>query len=341
MSQIILYTSEDGQSQIRLRTDGQTVWLTQREMAELFHVSTDNIGLHLKNIYEDGELVRQATTEESSVVQTEGKREIRRPVTLYNLDAILAVGYRVRSPRGVQFRSWAGTVLKAYLLKGFAMDDERLKNPDGRPDYFDEMLARIRDIRASEKRFYQKVRDLFALSSDYDKSDTATQQFFATVQNMLLYAVTQQTAAEIVLARANPADPHFGLLSWKGTQVRKQDIVVAKNYLAEDEIDTLNRLVTIFLETAELRAKRQIVTSMAFWQENMWQIITANGFVLLGGAGSVSRVSMEQQVNAQFLEFDQHRKTLQAQAADAQDEADLNELQALEKQIKHRENKQL
>ena len=339
MSQIILYTSEDGQSQIQLRTDGQTVWLTQRDMAELFHVSTDNVGLHLKNIYEDGELVRQATTEESSVVQIEGKREIRRPVTLYNLDAILAVGYRVRSPRGVQFRSWAGTVLKAYLLKGFAMDDERLKNPDGRPDYFDEMLARIRDIRASEKRFYQKVRDLFALSSDYDKSDMATQQFFATVQNMLLYAVTQQTAAEIVLARANPADPHFGLLSWKGTQVRKQDIVVAKNYLTEDEIDTLNRLVTIFLETAELRAKRQVVTSMAFWQENMGQIITANGFALLGGAGLVSRISMEQQVHAQFLKFDQRRKTLQAQAADAQDEADLNELRALEKQIKHREKK--
>ena len=339
MSQIILYTSEDGQSQIQLRTDGQTVWLTQREMAELFHVSTDNVGLHLKNIYEDGELVRQATTEESSVVQIEGKREIRRPVTLYNLDAILAVGYRVRSPRGVQFRSWAGTVLKAYLLKGFAMDDERLKNPDGRPDYFDEMLARIRDIRASEKRFYQKVRDLFALSSDYDKSDMATQQFFATVQNMLLYAVTQQTAAEIVLARANPADPHFGLLSWKGTQVRKQDIVVAKNYLTEDEIDTLNRLVTIFLETAELRAKRQVVTSMAFWQENMGQITTANGFALLGGAGLVSRISMEQQVHAQFLKFDQRRKTLQAQAADAQDEADLNELRALEKQIKHREKK--
>ena len=167
----------------------------------------------------------------------------------------------------------------------------------------------------------------------------ATQQFFATVQNMLLYAVTQQTAAEIVLARANPADPHFGLLSWKGTQVRKQDIVVAKNYLTEDEIDTLNRLVTIFLETAELRAKRQVVTSMAFWQENMGQIITANGFALLGGAGLVSRISMEQQVHAQFLKFDQRRKTLQAQAADAQDEADLNELRALEKQIKHREKK--
>ena len=235
MTQVILYTSEDGKSQIQLRTDGQTVWLTQLEMAELFSATKQNISLHLKNVFADGELDPTSTVKESLTVQTEGSRRVSRSLTLYNLDAILAVGFRVRSPRGVQFRRWASTVLKEYLLKGFVMDDERLKNPDGRPDYFDEMLARIRDIRASEKRFYQKVRDLFALSSDYDKTDTATQQFFATVQNMLLYAVTQQTAAEIILARANPADPHFGLLTWKGAQVRKQDIVVAKNYLTEDE----------------------------------------------------------------------------------------------------------
>ena len=175
MNDLILYTTEDGRSQITLRAKGEPVWLTQREMAQLFDVSTDNVGLHLKNIFEDGELSREATAEESSVVQIEGTREVRRPVTLYNLDAILAVGYRVRSPRGVQFRRWASTGLKEYLIKGFVMDDERLKNPDGRPDYFDEMLARIRDIRAPEKRFYQKVRDLFALSSDYDKTEQATQ----------------------------------------------------------------------------------------------------------------------------------------------------------------------
>lgn len=186
MTDLILYTTEDGKSRIQLRTKDQTVWLTQREMGELFDVSTDNVGLHLKNLYEDGELDRQATTEESSVVQSEGVREVQRPVTLYNLDAILAVGYRVRSPRGVQFRRWASTVLKEYLLKGFVMDDERMKNPDGRPDYFDEMLERIRGIRASEKRFYHKVRDLLALSSDYDKTDAATQVFFARVQNLLL-----------------------------------------------------------------------------------------------------------------------------------------------------------
>lgn len=221
MTDLILYTTEDGRSQIKLRAKDQTVWLTQRDMAQLFDVSTDNVGLHLKNIFEDGELSREATTEESSVVQTEGSRTVQRPVTLYHLDAILAVGYRVRSPRGVQFRRWASTVLKEYLTKGFVMDDERLKNPDGRPDYFDEMLARIRDIRASEKRFYQKVRDLFALSSDYDKTDKATQLFFATVQNLLIFAVTQQTAAELVMARANPADPHFGLLAWKGDKYEK------------------------------------------------------------------------------------------------------------------------
>lgn len=336
MTQLILYTSEDGKSQIQLRADGQTVWLTQMEMAELFSATKQNISLHLKNIFADGELDPAATVKESLTVQTEGIRRVNRSLTLYNLDAILAVGYRVRSPRGVQFRRWASTVLKEYLLKGFAMDDERLKNPDGRPDYFDEMLARIRDIRASEKRFYQKVRDLFALSSDYDKTDAATQQFFATVQNMLLYAVTQQTAAELILARANAADPHFGLLTWKGAQVRKQDIVVAKNYLTEDEIDTLNRLVVIFLETAELRAKRQAVTPMAFWQENVGQIIAANGFPLLCGAGSVSHARMEQKVGALFLDYDQRRKTLEAQVADTQDEA---ELKALESKIKHRTNK--
>lgn len=336
MTQLILYTSDDGQAKVQLRADRGTVWLSQRQMAELFDVSTDNISLHLKNIYQDNELQLDATTEDSSVVQTEGAREVRRSVTLYNLDAILAVGYRVRSPRGVQFRRWASTVLTEYLRKGFVMDDERLKNPDGRPDYFDEMLERIRDIRASEKRFYQKVRDLFALASDYDKTDQATQLFFATVQNVLLYAVTQHTAAEIILARANPEDAHFGLLTWKGSQVRKQDIVVAKNYLTEDEVDTLNRLVVIFLETAELRAKRQTITTMAFWQEHVGQIITSNGFPLLNGAGKFSHARMESKVGELFADYDQRRKLQEAQAVDLQDEA---ELSALEKRIKNRKGK--
>lgn len=336
MSRLILYTTEDGQSRIQLRSDGDTVWLTQLEMAELFDVSVSNISLHLTNIYEDGELNRKATIEESSIVQTEGGRRVKRPLTLYNLDAILAVGYRVRSPRGAQFRRWATTVLSEYLVKGFVMDDERLKNPDGRPDYFDEMLERIRDIRASEKRFYQKVRDLFALSSDYDKSDQAAREFFAAVQNLLLYAATEQTAAELISARANSADPHFGLLSWKGAKVRKQDILIAKNYLTEDELDTLNRLVVVFLETAELRAKQQILTSMVFWQENVERIIADNDFPLLKSAGSISHADMAQQIDAKFQNYDQQRKTQEAKAADQEDEA---ELKALENKIKRRSKK--
>ncbi|MFA6241150.1 MAG: virulence RhuM family protein, partial [Candidatus Hydrogenedentales bacterium] len=305
MSDLILYSTEDGKSQIKLRADGQTVWLTQLEMADLFDATKQNISLHLKNIFEGGELDPPATVKESLTVQIEGDREVRRPVTLYNLDAILAVGYRVRSPRGAQFRRWASTILKEYLLKGFVMDDERLKNPDGRPDYFDEMLERIRDIRASEKRFYQKVRDLFALSSDYDRTDQATQTFFATVQNLLLYAVTRETAAELITVRANPNDPHFGLLSWKGAQVRKLDILVAKNYLTEDEIDTLNRLVVIFLETAELRAKSRQETRMSFWKQNVDQVITSNGFPLLSHAGTISHEQMEQHTAALYLEYEQ------------------------------------
>jgi len=290
MNNLILYTTEDGKSQIKLRSDLDTVWLTQLEMAELFDATKQNVSLHLKNIFDDLELIQDAVVKESLTTAADGKKY---QTQLYNLDAILAVGYRVRSPRGVQFRRWASTMLREFLTKGFVMDDERLKNPDGRPDYFDEMLARIRDIRASEKRFYQKVRDLFALATDYDKTDQATQQFFATVQNMLLYAVTQKTAAELITARANANDPNFGLLHWKGAQVRKADIAVAKNYLTEDEIDTLNRLVVIFLETAELRTKSRQEIRMAFWQQNVEQIISSNGFTVLTHAGKVSHARME------------------------------------------------
>ena len=325
MNDIILYTTEDGRSQIRLRADRETVWLTQLEMADLFDATKQNISLHLKNILEDGELEPGAVVKESLTTAADGKRY---STLLYNLDAILAVGYRVRSPRGVQFRRWASTILKEFLLKGFVMDDERLKNPDGRPDYFDEMLERIRDIRASEKRFYQKVRDLFALSSDYDKTDQATHQFFATVQNILIYAVTQETAAELITDRANRDDPHFGLLHWKSAKVRKQDILIAKNYLTEDEIDTLNRLVVIFLETAELRAKNRQETRMSFWKENVDQIITSNGFPLLEHAGSVSHKQMEQQTAALYLDYDQQRKIEEAKEADQQDEAELKALEA-------------
>jgi hypothetical protein len=333
MSDLILYTTEDGMSQIQLRTKDATVWLSQREMSQLFDVSTDNVGLHLKNLFAKEELEEKSVTEESSVTAADGKNYLTK---LYNLDAILAVGYRVRSPRGVQFRRWASTILKEFLLKGFVMDDERMKNPDGRPDHFDEMLERIREIRASEKRFYQKVRDLFALSSDYDKTDRATGQFFATVQNLLLYAVTRKTAAELITARASLDDPNFGLLHWKGAKVRKLDILTAKNYLTEDEIDTLNRLVVIFLETAELRIKSRQEIRMSFWKDNVDQIITSNGFPLLAHAGSISHEQMENQTSALYHDYDQRRKTQEAQAADQEDEADLK---ALERRIKRRPKK--
>ena len=330
MNDLILYTTEDGRSQIKLRAQEDTVWLTQLEIAELFATSKQNIGQHLKRIFEEGELQEASVVKQHFTTAADSKSYL---TLLYNLDAILAVGYRVRSPRGVQFRRWASTILKEYLTKGFVMDDERLKNPDGRPDYFDEMLERIRDIRASEKRFYQKVRDLFALSSDYDKTDKATQVFFATVQNLLIFAVTRKTAAELITARANPADPHFGLLAWNGDKVRKADIVVAKNYLTEDEIDTLNRLVVIFLETAELRAKSKQETRMAFWKQNVDQIITSNGFPLLAHAGSISHEQMELKTSELYLDYDRRRKTQEAQAADQEDEADLK---ALETKIKRR-----
>ena len=330
MSDIILYTTDDGRSQIQLRAQGATVWLTQLEIAELFDATKQNISLHLKNIFTDGELDEDSVVKESLTTATDSKNYLTK---LYNLDAILAVGYRVRSPRGVQFRRWVNAVLHDYLIKGFVMDDERLKNPAGRPDYFDEMLARIRDIRASEKRFYQKVRDLFALSSDYDKTDKTTQVFFATVQNLLIFAVTQKTAAELITTRANPADPHFGLLTWQGDTVRKADIIVAKNYLTEDELDTLNRLVVIFLETAELRAKNRQETRMAYWKQNVDQIISSNGFPLLNHAGSISHEQMTQRTATLYEEFDAQRKQREALAADQQDEADLK---ALEAKIKRR-----
>ncbi len=333
MNDLILYTTEDGRSQIKLRADLGTVWLSQLDMAELFQTSKQNVAKHLKGIFAEQELSADSVVNQRLTTAADGKNY---RVAHYNLDAILAVGYRVRSPRGVQFRRWASTILKEYLTKGFVMDDERLKNPDGRPDYFDEMLARIRDIRASEKRFYQKVRDLLALSSDYDKTDQATQQFFATVQNGLLYAVTQKTAAELITARANPDDPHFGLLAWKGDKVRKADVVVAKNYLTEDEIDTLNRLVVIFLETAELRTKRREEIRMSFWRQNVDQIISSNGFPVLTHAGTVSHAQMESTTHALYLDYDQRRKQQEAAQADQQDEA---ELKALENTLKNRPKK--
>jgi len=252
-------------------------------------------------------------------------------VTFYSLAMILAIGFRVRSKRGTQFRQWANRNLKEYMIKGFVMDDERLKNPDGCPDYFDELLARIRDIRASEKRFYQKARELFSLSSDYDSTDKATQMFFAETQNKILYAITGKTAAEIVVDRADENQSNMSLTSWKGAIVRKQDIYIAKNYLTEDEIDSLNRFVVVFLETAELRAKNRQDITIKFWQENINRIIELNDKELLTHKGSISKVQMEKQVNDVYEKFNAKRKITEAQLADNQD---FEELKQLEEKIK-------
>lgn len=330
MSELILYTSDDGQTQLHLRAESGSVWLTQLETAELFQTTKQNVSLHARNIFEDGELTPEATVKDSLTVRTEGSRQVQRKITHYNLDLILAIGYRVRSPRGVQFRQWASAHLKEFLLKGFVMDDERLKNPGGW-DYFDELLERIREIRASEKRFYQKVRDLFALSSDYRARERETSIFFAEVQNKLIYAVTGYTAAELVLKRSDPEQPNMALTSWKGSRVRKQDVIIAKNYLTADEMDSLNRLVVIFLEQAELRVKQQKDLTLAFWRNNVDRMLDFNDQPILEGAGSVSRENMEKVAYQRYDEFDQQRRVTEARLAD---EEDLKELEQLEDQVK-------
>ncbi|MBF5058386.1 hypothetical protein Y5W_03680 [Alcanivorax sp. 521-1] len=325
--ELILYRSDDGRAEIQLRAEGDTVWLTQMEMAELFDTSKQNVSLHIRNILNEKELSEGSVVKESLTTAADGKSY---RVKWYSLPMILAVGYRVRSPRGTQFRQWATAHLEEYLVKGFVMDDQRLKEPGGW-DYFDELLERIRDIRASEKRFYQKVRDLFALSSDYRADDRDAQRFFAEVQNKLLYAVSGHTAAEIVVHRADPGEPNMALTSWKGARVRKQDVAIAKNYLTADEVDTLNRLVVIFLEQAELRAKDRKDLTLDYWRSNVDRLLEFNERPVLEGAGAISAERARQVAHERFEQFDAQRRRDEALEADAED---LRELEALEKQVK-------
>ncbi len=328
---IIIYKTQDGKVKLSLYARDGSVWMNQNQIAELFDTSKQSISYHIINILEDNELDENSVVKNYLTTASDGKSY---EVTFYSLDMILAIGFRVRSKRGTQFRQWANRNLKEYMIKGFVMDDDRLKNPDGRPDYFDELLARIRDIRASEKRFYQKVRDLFKLSNDYDETDKATQMFFAETQNKLLFAVTNQTAAEIVVSRADAQKQNMGLTSWKGTIVRKGDVFTAKNYLTENEIDTLNRLVVVFLESAELRAKNRQDITMDFWQTNVDKIIEFNDKKLLKDRGSVSKSQMEKIAGQVYEDFNNKRKIADAQEADLED---LKQIEMLEKQIK--ENK--
>ncbi|MCF8247135.1 MAG: virulence RhuM family protein [Saprospiraceae bacterium] len=324
---LIIYNTADGKASVSLLAKDGQVWMNQSQLAELFDTSVPNINIHISNILKEKELGVDSVIKDYLITAADGKEY---KVKFYALDMILAIGFRVRSKRGTQFRIWANRNLKEYMVKGFVMDDERLKNPDGRLDYFDELLERIRDIRASEKRFYQKVRDLFSLSSDYDPTDKATQMFFAETQNKLLFAVSGQTAAEIIISRADAEKPNMALTSWKGSIVRKQDIFTAKNYLTEDEIDTLNRLVVIFLETAELRAKNRQDIPMSFWRENVDGILAFNDKKILTRAGSISHLAMEEKVLEIYGQFDARRKALEASTADKED------LEELEKQVKLR-----
>lgn len=330
---IIIYNTEDGKVSVALYAKDGSVWMNQNQMAELFDTSKQNVGQHISNILKENELDENSVVKNFFTTALDGKKY---NVTFYSLDMILAIGFRVRSKRGTQFRIWANKNLKEFMIKGYVIDDERLKNPDGRPDYFDELLERIRDIRASEKRFYQKIRDLMMLSSDYDKTDKSTQMFFAETQNKLLYAVTNKTAAEIICSRADASKPNMALTSWKGSVVRKQDIYIAKNYLTSDEIDTLNRLTVLFLDSAELRVKERRDLTLGFWRQNVDTLLNFQSKKVLVGAGSISTKQMEDKVDAVYKEFDQRRKAYEALEADKEE---TEELKRLESEIKSRKNK--
>ena len=332
MGQVLLYQTPDGQARIECRFQGETLWLSLNQMAELFDRDKSVISKHLKSIFEEGELDRDSVVANYATTAADGKTY---QVDYYAIEAIFAVGYRVRSPRGIQFRSWASAHLKEYLVKGFVMDDERLKNPGGW-DYFDELLARIREIRASEKRFYQKVRDLFALSSDYRGQEKETARFFAEVQNKLLYAAAGKTAAELIVDRADPSQPNMALTTWSGSRVRKHDIIIAKNYLNEDEVDTLNRLVVIFLEQAELRAKQQKDLTLDFWRSSVDRMLASNDQPLLHGPGSLSHEDMKRIAAERYDDFDAKRRKQEAIEADTED---LKAIEDLEKDLKRKGGK--
>lgn len=331
---IIIYRTADGRASVALFAKDGKIWLNQQQMAELFATSKQLISHHIANILKEKELDQISVVKHYLTTAADGKNY---NVVFYSLEMIIAVGYRVRGVRGTQFRQWATEHLTEYLVKGFTMDDERLKNPDGRPDYFDELLLRIRDIRASEKRFYQKIRDLFALSSDYEKSDKATQMFFAETQNKLLYAVTHKTAAELIVSRADASQPNMGLTTWKGSVVRKGDVVIAKNYLQNEEIDSLNRLVDIFLTSAEERVKGRRDLTLDYWRKNVDSLLTFQEKDILQGAGSMTNYEAEETAKQVYDVFNTKRKQLEAQAADADD---LKMLEDLERRIVEQDNKE-
>jgi len=335
INEIILYSTEDGKAEIEIILDKetQTIWLTQAQMAELFDVGVNTINHHISEIYQDEELKQNPTIRNYRIVRREGSREIEREITHYNLKVILSVGYRVRSKRGVQFRRWATEHLNEYLVKGFVMNDKRLKEPGGW-DYFDELLEKIREIRASEKRFYQKIRDLFSQTSiDYDKASEEAQEFFAHVQNKLIFAETGKTATELIVERADGNKPNMGLTSWTGSKVRKKDIYTSKNYLTKDEVDELNKLVTMFLDFAEDRVKRRQEIKMQDWIVQANQFLSFHERKVLDGAGKVSKIAMEEHASKQYEVFEENRKK------EALEAAEIEHVEELEKVLKKIEDK--
>lgn len=319
---LILYTSDDGQTRLALREIGEQVWLSQLEMAELYQTTKQNISLHVQNILDEGELVAEATVKENLTVQTEGTRDVKRSIQLYALPMIIAVGYRVRSTRGTQFRKWATQTLGEYLVKGFVMDDERLKNPpvehSTAPDYFDELLERIRDIRASERRMYLRVREIFALAADYEPSLRETTEFFKVIQNKLHFATTGLTAAELIHSRADANKPNMGLTAFKGNEVRKGDITVAKNYLTEAEIKQLNRIVTMWLDYAEDQASRKKQVFLKDWISKLDDFLSFNERDVLQNAGRLSKKDADKKAQTEFEQYTaQQRQLKEEKGADS------------------------
>lgn len=342
--ELILYETEDGRTRVECRFAEETLWLSQALIAELFQTTPQNITLHLKTLYEEGELDENSTCKDYLQVRIEGKRQVHRTVKHYSLDAILAVGYRVRSARGTQFRRWATERLSEYLVKGFTMDDDRLRNPpaagSGIPDYFDEMLERIRDIRASERRMYLRVRDIFALAGDYDPRSSDTIEFFQTIQNKLHYAATGLTAPELIARRANHAQPNMGLTSWKGAVVRKGDIAVAKNYLHQPEIDELNRIVVMWLDFAEDQALRRKQVFLKNWESRLDAFLRFNERSVLDNRGTVSKADASARAASEYEQFAARRRAmLEADAAREQQDVLENAAKQLPARTEHKKPK--
>lgn len=314
VGEILLYEAADGRARVECRFAEESLWLSQALMAELFQVTVPTINEHLKNLYADGELASEATLRKFRIVRREGAREVAREIEHYSLDAILAVGYRVRSPRGTQFRQWATERLREYLVKGFTLDDERLKHPSsagvGIPDYFDELLERIRDIRASEARMYLRVREIFALAADYDADREETLKFFRIMQNKLHFAATGKTAAELIAARVDHELPNMGLTSWKDGRVAKTDVIVAKNYLSSEEIGELNRIVVMWLDFAEDQARRRKQVFLADWKTKLDEFLRFNEREVLMGAGSVSHEAAVEKAKTEYERFAARRRAL-------------------------------